>query len=81
VKAGVAAFYAGALALWALAFWLLRMDWLALAALLPAAVHLGLQVVTLRPDDGDNSLARFRSNRMLGLLVALACWVVGNAGV
>ena len=81
VKAGVAAFYAGAVLLWGLAFWLLRLDWLAVVALLPAAAHLGLQVVTLKPDDGDNALARFRSNRMLGLLVALACWVVGNAGL
>ncbi|MFM5917504.1 MAG: 4-hydroxybenzoate octaprenyltransferase [Novosphingobium sp.] len=81
VRSGVTAFYAGALLLWGLAFWLLRGDWLAELALLPAALHLGWQVLTLRPDDGDNALARFRSNRFLGLLVALACWVVGNAGV
>lgn len=79
VKAGVAAFYAGAAALWALAFWLLRPDWLVLLALAPAAVHLGLQVLTLDDKDGDNALARFRANRLTGLLVALACWVVGNA--
>ena len=79
VQAGVAAFYGGAVALWALAFWLLRPDWLALVALLPAAGHLGWQVLTLETDDADNPLARFRSNRFLGLLVALACWVVGNA--
>ena len=81
VKAGVAAFYGGAVALWAVAFWLLRADWVALLALLPAALWLGWQVVTLKVDDGDNALARFRSNRFLGVLVALACWVVGNAGV
>ena len=80
VKAGVAVFYASALLLWALAFWLLRLDWLALMALLPAALQMAWQVVTLHEDDSDNALARFRSNRMLGLLVALACWVVGNAG-
>ena len=72
-------FYGGAVALWALAFWLLRADWVALLALLPAALWLGWQVVTLKVDDGDNALARFRANRFLGLLVALACWVVGNA--
>ena len=81
VKAGVAVFYASALLLWALAFWLLRLDWLALMALLPAALQMAWQVVTLHEDDGDNALARFRSNRTLGLLVALACWVVGNAGL
>ncbi len=79
VKAGVAGFYVGAVVLWALAFWLLRPDWLALLALAPAAGHLALQVLTLKPDDGDNALARFRANRFTGLLVAAACLVVGNA--
>jgi 4-hydroxybenzoate polyprenyltransferase len=79
VKAGVGAFYVGAAALWATAFWLLRPDWIALLALLPAALHLGWQVLTLEDHDADNALARFRSNRTTGLLVALACWVVGNA--
>ena len=79
VQVGVAGFYGAAAALWALAFWLLRPDWLALLALAPAALHLGWQVITLEDDDADNALARFRSNRTLGLLVALACWVVGNA--
>ncbi|MCC6924956.1 4-hydroxybenzoate octaprenyltransferase [Novosphingobium sp.] len=79
VQAGVAGFYAGAVALWALAFWLLRPDWLVLLALAPAAGHLALQVLTLKPDDGDNALARFRANRFTGLLVAAACLVVGNA--
>ena len=79
VRGGVAVFYAGALALWALAFWLTRPDWLALLALAPAAVHLGWQVLTLEDKDADNALARFRANRFAGLLVALACWVVGNA--
>ena len=79
VRAGVAAFYGGALVCWGLAVWLLRPDWVALLALLPAALHLGWQALTLRPDDADNALARFRSNRSAGLLLALACWVVGNA--
>ena len=46
-----------------------------------AALHLAWQVLTLNPDSGDNALARFRSNRFAGLLMALACWVVGNAGL
>mgnify|MGYP000541230781 FL=1 len=79
VQAGVAGFYAGAVACWGLAIWLLRPDWLALLALLPAALHLAWQVLTLNDTDSDNALARFRANRTAGLLVALACWVVGNA--
>jgi 4-hydroxybenzoate polyprenyltransferase len=79
VKGGVALFYAAALALWALAFWLLRPDWLGLLTLLPIALHLLWQVLTLDPGDADNALARFRANRFAGLLMALACWVVGNA--
>jgi 4-hydroxybenzoate polyprenyltransferase len=79
VKTGVALFYLAAIGCWGLAFWLLRADWLALLPLLPAALHLGWQVVTLDPADGANPLARFRSNRTLGLLVAAACLVVGNA--
>jgi len=79
VRGGVALFYAAAAALWALAFWLLRPDWLSLLALAPAAAHLAWQVLTLDTEDADNPLARFRSNRFAGLLVALACWVVGNA--
>ena len=81
MKAGVAGFYAGAVALWALAFWWLRGDWLALVALAPVALHLGWQVASLKPDDGAGALARFRSNHAAGALLALACWVVGNAGV
>jgi 4-hydroxybenzoate polyprenyltransferase len=79
VRGGVAGFYTAALAFWALALWLLRPDWLVLLALLPAALHLAWQVLTLNPDDADNPLVRFRANRFAGLLVALACWVVGNA--
>ncbi|MBM0169091.1 4-hydroxybenzoate octaprenyltransferase [Altererythrobacter sp. C41] len=79
VKPGVALFYGGAVALWALAFWLLREDWLALLALAPAAIHLGWQVATLDPADPANPLERFRANRWTGALVAAACFVVGNA--
>tara|TARA_A100001391_G_scaffold78331_1_gene50627 strand:+ start:89303 stop:90214 length:912 start_codon:yes stop_codon:yes gene_type:complete len=79
VKAGVIGFYTGAIALWALAFWLLRPDWLSLLALVPVAAHLGWQALSLDPSDGANPLARFRSNRFAGLLLALACFVVGNA--
>lgn len=77
VREGVALFYSLALVLWAAAFWLVRPDPLVLVALAPAAAQLAWQVVTLDPVDGTNALIRFRSNRMTGLLVALACLVVG----
>ena len=79
VQGGVAGFYTLAVMFWGLAVWLLRADWLALLALLPVALHLAWQVLTLDVNDPDNPLARFRSNRFAGLLMALACWVVGNA--
>jgi len=79
VKTGVALFYAGAIGLWALAFWLYRADLLALLALAPVALHLAWQVATLDPSDPDNPLDRFRSNRWAGALMAAACYVVGNA--
>jgi len=79
VRGGVALFYGAALALWALAFWDLRGDPLALLALLPIAAQFGWQVATLKPGDGGDALAKFRSNRTAGLLLAAACFVVGNA--
>jgi len=78
VRGGTAAFYAAALALWAAALWAVRPDPLALLALLPMAAHLAWQVATLSPDNGGNALARFRSNRFAGLLMFLACAVVGT---
>ena len=78
VRGGVALFYALALLLWAAALWQVRADPLAPVALLPAAIHLGWQAATLRADDGAGALERFRSNRFTGLLVFLACVVVGT---
>ncbi len=80
VKAGVGGLYAMAIACWAGAVWQVRPDPLAVVALLPVALHLGWQAASLRPDDGDGALARFRSNRFAGLLMALACFVVAAAG-
>lgn len=79
VKLGVGGFYTMAVMCWALGFWLLRGDWAALLALIPAAWHLGWQVLTLKADDGEGALVRFRANRFAGALVAAACFVVGNA--
>jgi 4-hydroxybenzoate polyprenyltransferase len=78
-RAGVAAFYALALMLWALALWRERPDGLALVALLPMAAHLFHQLLALRPEDGEDALAKFRSNRFAGLLMFLACLVVGTS--
>jgi 4-hydroxybenzoate polyprenyltransferase len=80
VQSGIAGFYAAAVGLWALGFWLYRGDPLALLALVPVAGHLLWQVATLDADDPANPLARFRSNRWAGALMAAACFVVGNAG-
>ena len=80
VRFGVLTFYLLALASWAAAFWLLRPQWLGLAALAPLALHLLWQVVTLKSADGDDALAKFRSNRFAGLLMFLACLVLGQAG-
>jgi 4-hydroxybenzoate polyprenyltransferase len=76
-RRGVAFFYLCALLLWGAAIWRVRAESLAVAALLPVAVHLLWQVATLRPDDGADALAKFRSNRFAGLLMFLACLVVG----
>ena len=61
-----------------MAVWLVRPDMLAIAALLPMAAHLMWQVATLKPNDGESALARFRSNRTAGLLMFAACFVVGT---
>jgi 4-hydroxybenzoate polyprenyltransferase len=78
-RGGVAAFYLGALLLWGAAIWAVRPQPLALAALLPVALHLGWQVTALRPADGADALAKFRANRFAGLLMALACLVIGQS--
>jgi 4-hydroxybenzoate polyprenyltransferase len=80
VRGGIAGFYAAAVGLWGLGFWLYRADALACLALLPVAGHLAWQVASLDPQDPANPLARFRANRWAGALMAAACFVVGNAG-
>lgn len=78
-RGGVASFYLLALLLWGSALWMIRPHWLGSLALLPVAVHLGWQVLTLRLEDGEDALAKFRSNRFAGLLMFLACLVVGTS--
>jgi 4-hydroxybenzoate polyprenyltransferase len=74
---GVALFYALALVLWGAAIWSVLPDWLALAALAPAALHLANQALRADPKNGELALQLFRSNRTCGLLVFLAMLVVG----
>ena len=78
-RAGIAFCYLAALVLWGLAFREVRLEALALLGLVPVALHFVWQVATLEIEDGENALARFRSNRFAGLLMFLACFVVGTA--
>ncbi len=80
IKPGVAAFYLIAIALWAAAFWQIRPQWIVMAALAPAALHLLWQVITLKTGDGSDALTKFRSNRTAGFLMFCACATVGLAG-
>ena len=66
-----------AVALWGSAIWTVRPDWLALAALAPAALHLANQALRADPKDGEGALRLFRSNRTTGLLIFLGMLVVG----
>ncbi|HYD36036.1 MAG TPA: 4-hydroxybenzoate octaprenyltransferase [Allosphingosinicella sp.] len=78
-RTGIAICYAIALMLWATALWRVRPDGLSLVALVPLAGHLGWQAATLKPDRGEDALAKFRSNRMAGLMLFLPCLVVGTS--
>ncbi len=77
-RAGVAAFYALALLLWAAAFRAVHGDPLVVAALLPLALHFGWQVLRLADRSPDNALRLFRANRGAGALMFLATAVAGN---
>ena len=79
VRPGVTLLYGIAIACWAGAVWRVFPTPLALVALLPAALHLLWQVATLRPDEGANTLRRFRSNRDAGLLLFVGLLTVGQA--
>jgi 4-hydroxybenzoate polyprenyltransferase len=74
---GVGICYVLALIGWAAAIWKVRPDWIALLALLPAAVQLGRQVARADPADGEGALGLFRSNRFTGLLLFLGFLAVG----
>ena len=74
---GVGIFYALAVILWGAALWSVRPDWIALLALVPAALHLAGPALRADPADPDLALRLFRSNRTCGLLVCAAMLVVG----
>jgi 4-hydroxybenzoate polyprenyltransferase len=78
-RVGITLCYAMALALWVAAIREVRLEWYAPLALLPMAIHLLWQAATLKPGDGADALAKFRSNRLAGLLMFAACYVVGTA--
>src|SRR4051812_28174015 len=48
---GIGIFYLMAIALWGTAIWTVRPDWLALATLIPAALHLANQALRADPND------------------------------
>ncbi|MEO7601906.1 MAG: 4-hydroxybenzoate octaprenyltransferase [Sphingomicrobium sp.] len=73
----VGLFYALAVIGWGSAIWQVRPDWVALAALAPATLHLAGQAIRADPADGERALALFRSNRFTGLLIFFAMLVVG----
>jgi len=78
-RAGVVVFYAISAMLLAAAVWQLRADWLALLALLPAAMHFGWQAAALRHYELARALRLFRSNIAAGALVFAGLTVVGLA--
>jgi 4-hydroxybenzoate polyprenyltransferase len=78
-RLGVAIFYIVALGFWSAALWRERPDGLSLIALLPMAFHLLHQAAALKPHDGADALHKFRSNRFAGMLMFLACLVVGTS--
>jgi len=73
----VAAFYAGALALFAAAGYLAEVVGVFYVALALGAAHFGWQIRRLDIDDADNCLTLFKSNRMFGWIVFLG--LVGDS--
>lgn len=68
-RPAVATLYAGALALFAIAFWLAGVPMLAWLGWAGAALHMVWQLRTLDINDPANCLVRFKSNSALGWLL------------
>ncbi len=80
VRFGVLVFYMLTIGCWAMAIWTKRPDPIALLALVPVGLHIFWQIGTLRVDDPNDPLIKFRSNRNAGLFMFLACATLGMAG-
>jgi len=65
-------FYSAALALFALAGLAAGLRWVFILGILAAGAHLAWQVRTLKMDDPEDCLAKFRSNRIFGLILLAA---------
>ena len=78
-RTGVAVFYAATVALLGIAVWLAYPAPLALFALLPAAIHLAIQVASLGDRSPANALRLFRANRTTGVLIFAGLAAVGLA--
>jgi 4-hydroxybenzoate polyprenyltransferase len=74
---GITIFYALAVLFWGAAIWHVRPDWVALLALVPAALHLAGQAIRADSGDPEGALKLFRSNRTCGALVFLGMLAVG----
>ena len=68
-KPALALLYAGALLLFALAFWSAGAPVLAYLGLVAAALHMGHQIRVIDIDDGDQCLKLFQSNSTVGWLI------------
>jgi len=81
-QAWLAAFFAPALTLFAVAAYLANAGIPTYVGLTVIAGHFVWQVVTLKTSDPDNCLARFKSNRTVGLVLtaAIVCDMALNAG-
>ena len=71
----VALFYAGGFALWIWAAIWAQAWTVFFIAVIPAALILIWQVVTLDPQNGQNCLTRFKANNYVGLAFTLALWI------
>ena len=78
-RVGVAGFYAATVALLGGAVWIVFPDPLALLALIPAALHLAWQVLSLGDRSPASALRLFRSSRTTGALIFAGLAVVGLA--
>ncbi|WP_341702193.1 4-hydroxybenzoate octaprenyltransferase [Ferrovibrio sp.] len=68
----IAGFFDLTLAGLALVGWLAGLGWPFWTGLIGAGLHMAWQVITLKPDDSSDCLAKFRANRDTGLIIFAA---------